>query len=181
MSAATRRTKPAAPRKSPAKPPTAGPAEPLENLLGQGLAAAQRGRFAEAARLLRRVVERGADEPELADRARQLLAVAEQRLAAEPSSDSETDPYLHAVVEKNRGRFAEALAICRRGGRHRRDGRMAYLAASILALTGELEESAELLATAIAIDGRHRVQALHDSDFAAVRRRKEFADLLRRD
>ena len=55
---------------------------------------------------------------------------------------------------------------------------MAYLAASILALEGELPEAAELLAFAVGQNARNRVQAIHDSDFAEVLGRAEFAFVL---
>ena len=79
-------------------------------------------------------------------------------------------------MAKNRGDFAAALALCRRGGRHHRDERMAYLAASILALEGDVAEAAELLALAVGQNARNRVLAFHDSDFADVlnRRRVRF-------
>ena len=138
-------------QKSPASRPAAAPAkpatDPLLDLFGNAVAAAQRQHFREA--------------------------------AGNPAAgEAEEDPYLQAVVAKNRGNFAEALALCRRGGRHRRDERMAYLAASILALEGELPEAAELLAFAVGQNARNRVQAIHDSDFAEVLGRAEFAFVL---
>jgi hypothetical protein len=118
------------------------------------------------------------DDPSLAERARQFLALCEQRLSNGKPTPEDDDPYLQAVVAKNRGDFAAALALCRRGGRHRRDERMAYLAASILALEGQWAESAELLAFAVDQNPRNRVQAVHDSDFAEVLGRAEFAFVL---
>lgn len=154
--------------------------DPLLDLFGQAVAAAQRQRFREAAGMFQRLLAESDDEPTLRERSRQYLTLCEQRLAngSAPAADAEEDPYLQAVVAKNRGDFAEALALCRRGGRHRRDERMAYLAASILALQGELAEASELLAFAVGQNARNRVQAFHDSDFAEVLGRAEFAFVL---
>jgi len=154
--------------------------DPLLDLFGQAVAAAQRQHFREAAAMFRRLLAESDDEPTLRERSRQYLTLCEQRLAngSSPAADSDDDPYLQAVVAKNRGDFDEALALCRRGGRHRRDERIAYLAASILALQGELGEAAELLAFAVGQNARNRVQAFHDSDFADVLGRAEFAFVL---
>lgn len=169
--------KPAASRPQPA--PVAKPktplVDPLLELFGHAVAAAQQQHYREAAGMFRRLLQQTDDDPTLAERARQYLTLCEQKLAHGAPADGDEDPYLHAVVAKNRGDFAGALALCRRGGRHRRDERMAYLAASILALEGEIPESAELLALAVGQNARNRVQAFHDSDFAEVLGRAEFA------
>lgn len=172
-----------APKRFPARPAAApAPAvplpDPLVDLFGRAVAAAQLKHWREAAGMFRRLVRDASDDPGLGERSRQYLALCEQRLAKGDPLEVGDDPYLHAVFEKNRGELATALALCRRGGRHRRDERMAYLAASILALTGELAESAELLAIAVAQNPKNRVQAFHDSDFAEVLGRAEFAFVL---
>ncbi|MEO7794136.1 MAG: hypothetical protein ABIV06_05125 [Thermoanaerobaculia bacterium] len=152
-------------------------ADPALELFGRAVAATQQQRYREAAVLFRQLLQDTDDDPTLADRARQYLSLCEQRLTNGKESHDD-DPYLQAVVAKNRGDFAAALALCRRGGRHRRDERMAYLAASILALEGEIAEAAELLALAVDQNARNRVQAFHDSDFAEVLGRAEFAFVL---
>lgn len=177
-----------APKRSAPKPaPTAsrtpaGPAtprvDPQVELFGRAVAATQKKHWKEAAGLLRRLLAETDDDPSLLERARQYLALCEQRLTNGKDSEGDDDPYLQAVVAKNRGDFAAALALCRRGGRHHRDERMAYLAASILALEGQVAEAAELLARAVEQNARNRVQAFHDSDFAEVLGRAEFAFVL---
>ena len=149
--------------------------DPQLELFGRAVAATHQKHWSAAAGLFRRLLERADDDPGVGERARQYLALCEQRLADESPADASVDLYLQAVVAKNRGDFATALALCRRGGRHRRDERMAYLAASILALAGEFEEAADLLAFAVSQNARNRVQAFHDSDFAEVLGRAEFA------
>lgn len=160
---------------APAKPPQPDPAL---DLFGRAIAATHEQRWREAAVLLRRLLAAIDDDPSLAERARQYLALCDQRLNNDKAPETQDDPYLQAVVAKNRGEFAAALALCRRGGRHRRDERMAYLAASILALQGEIAEAAELLTIAVGQNARNRVQAFHDSDFAEVLGRAEFAFVL---
>ena len=156
-----------------------GPApDPQLELFGRAVAAAQQKHWREAAGLFRRLLAHTDDDPSLGERARQYLVLCEQRLTNGGAAAEDDDPYLQAVVAKNRGDFAAALALCRRGGRHHRDERMAYLAASILALEGEIAESAELLAKAVEQNARNRVQAYHDSDFADVLGRAEFAFVL---
>jgi hypothetical protein len=176
-------------RSSPARPFE----DPLLELFGRAVAATQERRWRDAAGLFRRLLNDTGDDPGLGGSARQYLALCEQRLgegraaksgkdghagSARRNEEPDEDPYLQAVFEKNRGEFATALALCRRGGRHRRDERMAYLAASILALEGELAESAELLALAVDQNPKNRVQAFHDSDFAEVLGKAEFAFVL---
>lgn len=156
--------------------PASGPApDPQLELFGRAVAAAQQKHWREAAGLFRRLLGEIDDDPSLGERARQYLALCEQRLGNGDAPDADEDPYLQAVVAKNRGDFAAALALCRRGGRHHRDERMAYLAASILALEGAIAEAAELLALAVGQNARNRVLAFHDSDFADVLNRAEFA------
>ena len=162
---------------APAVPrPVSGPVpDPQVELFGRAVAAAQQKHWREAAALFRRLLGEIDDDPSLGERARQYLALCEQRLGNGNAPDGDEDPYLQAVVAKNRGDFAAALALCRRGGRHHRDERMAYLAASILALEGAIAEAAELLALAVGQNARNRVLAFHDSDFADVLNRAEFA------
>jgi len=167
-------TKPKVAKKTPAVPLP----DPQVELFGQGVAAAQQKQWRKAAGLFRRLLHDTGEEPGLGERAQQYLTLCEQRLANADPHAIEGDSYLKAVFEKNRGEFATALALCRRGGRHRRDERMAYLAASILALEGEFAEAAELLEFAVDQNPKNRVQAFHDSDFAEVLGRAEFAFVL---
>ena len=72
---------------------------------------------------------------ELAARAQQFASTARQRLAEAPPED----PWLRAVYEKNRGRYAEALQVCSDGGRSGSDARFAYLAAVLHTLQGDAD------------------------------------------
>src|SRR5436309_5417543 len=105
----------------------------------QALEALHRKSWSKAAELFARVIEKS-DTPEMRERARQYLAVCRQQEAKgdkKKKADEESpDPYLQAVVAKNRGDLAAALAICRQGGNDQKDERFAYLAASIHAVEG---------------------------------------------
>ena len=129
----------------------------------QGLQALYAGDWQKAAALLDAVVADG--HGELASRARQFADVARQRLAEAPPED----PWLRAVFEKNRGRYAEALALCDEGGRCEGDGRFAYLAAVLHTLQGDAERGRRHLDRAIELDPHNRAHALHDPDLRPLR------------
>ncbi len=133
----------------------------------QGLEALYAGEWESAATLLEAVAEDNIGE--LAARARQFAAAARQRLAETPPED----PWLRAVFEKNRGHFAEALALCNEGGRVTSDGRFAYLAAVLHTLQGDLDSGSAHLERAVALDPHNRAHALHDPDLRPLRERAE--------
>lgn len=150
--------------------------EPLLASYEQGLRALFGGDRAKAEKLFAKVVEE-CDQPELAARARQLLAVSRRERG---ESGAETgDDFLLAVVEKNRGHHEQALEIAKRGGRTGKDERFAYLEASIHALEERLDEAAAALTKAIEMNRKNRVHAFHDPDFAALRRSREHAGIFR--
>ena len=91
--------------------------EPLLATYEKALKALYGGKRAEAEKLLTRVTEE-CDQPELAERARQLLAASRQEEGdGAPETD---DDYLAAVFEKNRGNYDRALALAKKGGRSAR-------------------------------------------------------------
>lgn len=137
----------------------------------QALELLYRGKHQQAAKLLEGVIENG-DSMRLRDRARQHLAICKRHL--DPARDVE-DPYLRAVMAKNRGDLDEALSHCKNPGK---DERFAYLAASIHALQGAEDKALELLRTAIELEPKNRVHAFHDPDFAPMRGEEAFAELL---
>ena len=116
------------------------------------------------------------DTRQLADRARQYLQICRDRLEKEPEVE---DLYLAAVMEKNRGRLDSALELCEKhGGDPEKDEKLAYLLASIRALSGDEDEAIEHLARAIELEPRNRVHAYHDADFASLREHEALARLL---
>jgi len=131
-------------------------------------------KWAQAAKLLEKVAT-GAEGIQLADRARQYLAICRSRTAKQ---DGGGDPYLSAVVEKNQGNLKAALALCKKHGSVTEDERYAYLAASIQALSGAEAEALKLLETAIRLEPKNRVHAYHDPDFEALQASDEFTQLI---
>lgn len=150
--------------------------EPLLATYEQALQALYGGDRAKAETLFRTVVEE-CDQPELAERARQLLAVSRQ--PANPAETESEDDFLQAVYEKNRGNPERALEIARRGGRTGKDERFAYLEASIHAQAERLDEAAAALAKAIELEPKNRVHAFHDPDFGELRKSREHGGVFR--
>lgn len=147
--------------------------EPLLEDYEKGLKALYGGKHAEAEKLLTKVAEE-CDQPELSERARQLLAAARAPKHDGPDSD---DPFLLAVYEKNRGNYTQALEIAKKGGRSGKDERFAYLEASIHALEDRLDDAAGALDKAIELNKKNRVHAFHDPDFAALRDSDEHGEI----
>ena len=73
--------------------------------------------------------------------------------------------------------LAAALDLCRKDGRDQKDERFAYLAASIHAVEGRIEEAVQALTRAIELNPRNRVHAYHDPDFAEIRRDRDHRQL----
>lgn len=158
----------------------AGPrpeADPLVEQLTQGLALLQKQEWAKAAAELEKVI--AGDEPSLTARAKQFLAICRQKLAEAESQESAEpgDPFLEAVMLRNRGDAKAALEFARRGGRDKKDERFAFLVASIHAAEGRLDEAAKALGQAIELNPRNRVHAFHDADFVELRRHSEHRHL----
>lgn len=147
--------------------------EPLLETYEQALKALYGGKKAQAEKLLTKVVEE-CDQPELAERARQLLAASRQEPEGDGAPETDDD-FLAAVYEKNRGNYDRALEIAKRGGRSKKDERFAYLEASLHALEERLDEAAEALQRAIDLNEKNRVHAFHDPDFSPLRQSREHA------
>jgi tetratricopeptide (TPR) repeat protein len=165
--------KPAAAAKSARSQPSAA-ADPALDALTQGLAALQARHWPQAVELFEKAVELS-DRTEVRDRAKQFLSVSRQKAAG--AAKEESDPYLQALYEKNRGNLGEALELSRKGGRDQKDERFAYLAASIHAVEDRLDEAAEVLAKAIELNPKNRIHAFHDPDFAELRKNRDLRPL----
>ncbi len=148
-------------------------AEAVLSDFSQALELLHAQKFEQAGELFEKVAA-SADGIQLADRARQHLAIcrAQTEKAAEDS-----DPYLRAVFEKNNGNFEQALEICQQHDASGSDDRFAYLMASIQALAGAEDEAIGLLETAIRLEPKNRVHAYHDPDFEALQGSEEFVQL----
>ena len=149
--------------------------DPLLKVYVRGLRAIQSSKWEVARPLLERVVGE-AEQPDLAERARRYLSLTVEKLDRSADVKPE-DSFLEAVYEMNRGNFEEALSLCSVGGRQGKDEKFAYLAASILSVTGELEQAAKLLVVAIELNPKNRVHAFHESDFDTLRESDEHRHL----
>lgn len=152
--------------------------DPLVAFYEKGLKALHQGRWEQAADCFEKVA-RESDQAELVARARQYLDLCHRRSEDDVASRIK-DPYLRAVVERNRGNLKEALRLATADGRHREDERFAYLAASVLSLLGDLDAAAQSLARSIELNPKNRIHAYHDSDFESLRRTRQHARLFAR-
>ena len=132
----------------------------------EGLGHLHSGRWATAEKAFRRVAESNGGSS-LAERCRRFIEVCERRRSKQPTVAE--DAYLSAVIAKNGGDLDEAMEYCNRGGLKGRDQRFAYLAATVEAARGNAAEAVKLLERAIEMDGKNRVHAFWDPDFAEVR------------
>jgi len=155
-----------------------GDEDPAFALYAEGLQAMDRKDWAQGIELLQQVIE-VSDLADLTARARQYLAAAEKRVAAAaaPAGDDDTDPYLHAVIEKNRGNYKTALDLSKKGGRDKKDERFAYLAASIHAIESRTEDAAQALSQAVELNSKNRIHAFHDTDFAELKKNRDYRHL----
>ena len=149
--------------------------DPHVKVFEKGVRALHKQEWKQAAKEFETVVEE-TDRPQLRARALQFLDASRAQLDRSDSGEAE-DPFLQAVYLRNRGDLEEALDLCVRGGRQGKDDRFAFLAASIHALSGDLDQAAELLHRAIEMDPKNRIHAHYDSDFAALREEPRYAEI----
>ncbi|MBW8877326.1 MAG: hypothetical protein JF614_20365 [Acidobacteria bacterium] len=170
------KAKPTSPTSTPKKttPGAAAQADPALDHFAQGLTALQAKDWQKAVDHLEQAVET-ADRPDLRDRARQFLSAARQKggPAKDKAQSPETDPFLQAVFERNRGDLKAALDIARKGGRDQQDERFAYLVASIHAVENRLDEAVQALTKAVELNPKNRIHAFHDADFAELRKNRD--------
>ena len=156
-------------------------ADPALDAFTKALDAFHKRDWAKAADLFEATLAES-DRLDLSDRARQYLAATRQKLAESGTAKGKAkaddgDPFLRAVVEKNRGDAAAAMDLCRKEGRDQKDERFAYLAASIHAAEGRIEEAVQALSRAIELNPKNRVHAFHDPDFAELRKDRDHRQL----
>lgn len=164
---------------TPQAPVRRSAADPDLDALTAGLAALQNKDWAKAAELLEQAVTQ-TDRPEVRERARQLLAVSRQKAqeaGGKTAQEPDSDPYLLAVYEKNRGNFRAVLDFCGKDKRAEKDERFAYMLASIHALEGRTEEAAQALVKAVELNPKNRIHAFHDPDFAELRKNRDYRPL----
>jgi tetratricopeptide (TPR) repeat protein len=146
----------------------------------RGVASLQKKKLDEAERRFVDLIQKYPEEKELVDRARVYLTVCQrQRRDPRPALLSEPeDFYYAAVLEKNRGNVAGAIAHLNQAARKNGGGRVDFLLACCYAQQGDLETALNYLQKAIQDDQRHRLLARHDRDFDPVRETPEFQKLL---
>jgi len=145
----------------------------------RGVSALQKKKLDEAERNFTDLIQKYPEERELVDRARVYLTVCQrQRRDPRPALSEPEDFYYAAVLEKNRGNVAEAIAHLNQAARKNGGGRVDFLLACCYAQQGDLETALAHLQKAIEEDQRHRVLARHDRDFDPVRETPEFQKLL---
>ncbi len=131
-------------------------------------------KWSKAAKVFEKVIA-DCEGMQLADRARQYLAICRQQTEEAEETD---DSYLRAVFEKNRGNLERAFELCEERDGAKSEEHFAYLMASIRALDGAEDEALELLEAAIELEPKNRIHAFHDSDFKALHGREEFTELV---
>jgi len=145
----------------------------------RGVAALQKKKLDESERHFLDLIQKYPEERELVDRARVYLTVCQrQRRDPRPALSEPEDFYYAAVLEKNRGNVALAIAHLNQAARKNGGGRVDFLLACCYAQQGDLETALAHLQKAIEEDQRHRVLARHDRDFDPVRETPEFQKLL---
>ncbi|HVR99020.1 MAG TPA: hypothetical protein VMW27_20540 [Thermoanaerobaculia bacterium] len=146
------------------------------DIFAEALAALNGKDWKRAVTLFESVIEQD-DLPEISGRARQFLAIARQKAQPEKDDGGDQDPYLQAVVAKNRGDFERALELAKKGDKGGKDDRFAYLVASIHALENRTEEAAEALSRAVELNSKNRIHAFHDADFNGLRNNRDYRHL----
>lgn len=147
--------------------------DPVLEVFSEGLEALHEGKWKKAAELFEQTVSES-DQEDVSARARQYLGICRQRLEG-TEDESEDDPFLRAVVLKNRGDLKEALEVAQEGADD--EDRFAYLIASLHSLRKEGDKAEEALARAIELNPKNRIYAFHDPDFAYLRDHEEHAHL----
>ncbi len=142
----------------------------------EALAALNGKDWTRAATLFQAVIQED-DLPEITGRARQFLAVAQQKAQPAAKETGGQDSYLQAVIAKNRGDLERALEIAKQGDKGGKDDRFAYLVASIHALENRTEEAAEALSRAVELNSKNRIHAFHDADFTGLRSHRDYRHL----
>jgi len=147
--------------------------DPVLDTYEKALKALHRGKWKKAAEQLGKVVE-DVDQPIIASRARQYLRVCQSHLE-ETGTDDGDDPFLEAVVLKNRGELDKAMKVATSGPKD--DDRFAYLVASIHSLQKQADQAEKALLRAVELNPKNRVYAFHDPDFSLLREDEEYSHL----
>ena len=147
--------------------------DPAIKTFEKGLKPLHKGDWSEAQKWFEKAIDES-ESNDLTARARLFVEVCEREAEGEPKLD---DPYLDALVAKNRGDLDEAAATLSTAGKTGSDSTHAYLDAAIKALRGDGASAIGALDSAIGLDAANRVRAFHDSDFEALHELPEWQAL----
>jgi tetratricopeptide (TPR) repeat protein len=136
--------------------------------------------FAEALAAFRELTKTYAEEQEVCDRARQYIAICEERVREKPRQTSPTaDPFHVGVYHLNRAETESALKEFEKAlEANPKSDKVHYAIASVYALSGDKARAVAALQAAVRLNERNRVFAQNDPDFDRIRDDHEFIQLV---
>jgi tetratricopeptide (TPR) repeat protein len=139
-----------------------------------------RGRFAEARKQFRALVEKYASVSEVTARARTYLAVSEARLRTELALPRDADSlYDRGVIELNRGEYVAAQELFERALRREPEAaHIHYGLAASRARLGAIDTALKSLRRALDLQPNLRIRAQRDQDLNPLRSDPEFDQLV---
>jgi len=139
--------------------------------------------FARAKEALEKIVQSALQDRDVAERARSLLSICEQKLSGSSGSPrSMEDLYNIGVALMNQGRLAEAREQFQKALKSNpRCEYVLYALAATHSRAGNLEDALETLKAAISLKQGKRFLARNDSDFEQLAQDSRFLALVRPD
>lgn len=150
-------------------------------VFGQAVKEFHKGDLEKAAELFRTVIEKHASEPEVVDRARAYLAIAQKRQKKENVQLKTFEDYsLYGVIRLNQGEYDVAIKALEKALDFKTDdGRIYYLLADALMLKGDTDAALDALKKAIQKDKIYSTLAQNETDFQRVWDDKKFKLIIR--
>jgi predicted Zn-dependent protease len=148
---------------------------------GQAMKEFHKRDFDKAVDSLSDFIEKYPAERELVDRARIYIELSKNREKKDRMTlKTADDYYFYAVYKLNQGDHEGALKLLEKAlDQKAEEGRVQYLMADILALTGRIEDALEALKKAIQKDKQYRILAQNEVDFEPLWEDKRFKALTR--
>ncbi len=139
--------------------------------------------FAEAKKILEKIISSEEEEKELIKKAKVYLRLCEQRLnPPKPELKNAEDQINYAVYLLNKKEFEEAEKALLKALKldTNQKGRISYLLSVLYALKNEEEKSIQFLKEAIKIDPIYKIYASTNTDYINLYKNKEFKKLVKR-
>lgn len=179
--APVRAHKPGRTRKvAPAKPRYSEQYERALKEYERGIGLLQKRSFGDALEVFRGLAETFADESEICDRARQYIAICEEK--ANPKSrvaSAPTDHFHVGVYHLNRAETEAAIREFEKALQENPKSEMVHYAiASAYAQIGDKARSVAALVEAIRLNEKNRIYAQNDPDFDRIRDEHEFIQVV---